>query len=110
MKILKVPSILEGRSDIRIIKGTSGKGIDRIPYYNASDECNECITAFYMPTHEMANRLWQVCKKLEQKYPSCRFEQAIDVVNALGLIEGGAMREEFVKGIKRTDGEISDDQ
>lgn len=97
----KALKILEGRSDVRIFKESGSKGIDPIPYYNASDERNECIEAFYMPTHEMANQLWKVCKQLDKRFASCRFEEAIDVVDALGLIEGGAMREKYVLRAKK---------
>ena len=92
----KALSILEGRSDVRVLKA-NGKGIDRIPYYNASDDRNECIEAYYMPTHEAANRLWQTSKKIDSEFPSCNFEKAIDVIDALGLIAGGAMKEKYVK-------------
>lgn len=87
---------LKKRSDVRILKDEDGKEILPIPYYNASRKKSKYMYVTYMPDHEMANQLWQVCKKLNKKFPTCQFEDAIDVLDALGLIEAGIMTDKYL--------------
>lgn len=93
----KARQILEAHPDVRLNKDDLGVSIQQIPYYNASSKRSHCLSATFTPTHSVANQLWEVCQKISDEFPSCRFEEAIDVIDALGLIKGGAMRDKYVK-------------
>lgn len=93
----KARKVLEAHPNVRLKKDDLGVSIHQIPYYNASDKKSHYLSATFSPTHEVANQLWAVCQKLDGEFASCRFKEAIDALDALSLIEGGAMHDKYIK-------------
>lgn len=101
----KALAILKARSDVRI-EADHEEEIQSIPYYNASEGRSRFIAAVYSPTPEMANRLWSVCQQFPGQYPSTKFRQAMNLIDALGLIEGGAMKKPALERVKSQQAEL----
>lgn len=87
---------LKARDDVQV----HGNKIKDIPRYNRSSRHSQFLAVTYMPDHEMANKIWQVSKKLDPKYPTTSYDDAIDVLDAMGLIEAGAMLPSAIKEVE----------
>lgn len=93
--LVKALEILSDNPDVEVPSGDHpyDSKIRSIPYYNAEEDRNRYISINYYPDHETANRLWQEAKRINPKYPTTSDAEAIDALDALGLIAGGALLE-----------------
>lgn len=86
------PARVDSRS-----RGQSASGeILNVPGYNVSKGCSKYLSFSYVPDFEMTQELWALQKRINSKYPSTAFYQAVFELDALGLRKAGAaLHEKF---------------